>query len=55
MKHRLLNGRVWQVTDDTSRSVDLTDPRVTLRRGAMGSFFMDFDAIGRSVRVRRVQ
>lgn len=52
---RLANGQVWQVTDDTSRSVELTDTRVTLRRGAMGSFFMDFDAIGRSVRVRRVQ
>lgn len=52
---RLANGQVWQVTDETSRMFDVNDTKVTLRRGLLGSFFMDFDALGYTVRVRRVQ
>jgi len=52
---RLGNGQVWQVTDGTSRFADLQDPRVTVRRGALGSFFLDIDGVKPSRRVRRIE
>src|SRR6185369_7588520 len=52
---RLANGQVWQVTDGTSRFADLQDPRVTVRRGALGSFFLDIDGVKPSPRVRRIE
>jgi hypothetical protein len=52
---RLANGQVWQVTDGTSRFADVDNPKVTVRRGAMGSFFLDIDGVNPSPRVRRVE
>jgi len=52
---RLANGQVWQVTDGTSRFANLQDPRVTVRRGALGSFFLDIDGVKPSPRVRRIE
>ena len=52
---RLANGQVWQIADDSSRRLDLRDPKVTVRRGALGSFFLDFEGDNRSPRVKRVQ
>jgi hypothetical protein len=51
----LANGQVWQVTDDTSRYVVLDNPKVVVRRGLMGAFFLDIEGDNRSPRVRRVQ
>ena len=51
----LANGQVWQVTDDTSRYVVLDNPKVVVRRGVMGAFFLDIEGDNRSPRVRRVQ
>lgn len=52
---RLENGQVWQVTDGTSRFADLERPKVTVKRGALGSFFLDIDGVNPAPRVRRVQ
>jgi hypothetical protein len=52
---RLANGQVWQIADDSSRRLDLRDPKVTVRRAALGSFFLDFEGDNRSPRVKRVQ
>lgn len=52
---RLANGQVWQVTDSSSRFADVDNPKVTVRRGALGSFFLDIDGVNPSPRVRRVE
>lgn len=52
---RLANGQVWQVIDETSRYVVLDNPKVVVRRGVLGAFFLDIEGDNRSPRVRRVQ
>ena len=52
---RLGNGQVWQVTDGTSRFANLQDPKVTVRRGALGSFFLDIEGVKPSPRVKRIE
>lgn len=52
---RLANGQVWQIADDTSSRIQRRDPKVTVRRGALGAFYLDVEGDNRSPRVRRVQ
>jgi hypothetical protein len=52
---RLANGQVWQIADDTSSPLQRRDPKVTVRRGALGAFYLDIEGDNRSPRVRRVQ
>jgi hypothetical protein len=52
---KLANGQVWQVSDDSSAVYDLLDPRVTVRRAALGSFMMEIDGARRAPRVRRLE
>jgi hypothetical protein len=52
---RLANGQAWQVMDEGSRRMRLQDPRVRVRRGAMGAFYLEFEAHNHSPRVRRLQ
>ena len=52
---RLANGQVWQVMDSSSRFADVDNPKVTIRRGALGSFFLDIDGVNPAPRVRRVE
>jgi hypothetical protein len=52
---RLANGQVWQVTDGSSRFADIENPKVTVRRGALGSFFLDIDGVNPAPRVRRIE
>lgn len=52
---RLANGQVWQVTDSSSRFADVDNPKVTVRRGALGSFFLDIEGVNPAPRVRRVE
>ncbi len=52
---KLANGQVWQISDDSTRRAWLENPKVTVRRGAFGSFFLDVEKVNPSPRVRRVQ
>jgi hypothetical protein len=52
---RLANGQVWQVVDEGSRRMQLKDPKVRVRRGMMGAFYLEFEAHNHSPRVRRVE
>jgi hypothetical protein len=52
---KLANGTVWQIVDDTSAFMNFDNPKVTVRRGMMGGFFLEFEKSNRSPRVRRVQ
>jgi hypothetical protein len=51
----LANGQVWQVIDDSARTAYRENPKVTVRRGSLGSFFLDIEGVNPSPRVRRVQ
>lgn len=52
---RLANGQVWQVSDDSSGVYYLLDPKVSVRRAAMGTFVLDIEGARRTPRVRRVE
>ena len=52
---RLANGQVWQVTDGSSRIYDVNNPKVEIRRGMMGAFYLNLEGDNRTVRVRRLQ
>lgn len=52
---RLENGQVWQITDGTSRFANVDRPKVTVKRGALGSFFLDIEGVNPAPRVRRVE
>lgn len=52
---RLANGQVWQVADGSSRVYDLDNPKVTIRRGVLGAFYLDLSVDNWSIRVRRVE
>jgi hypothetical protein len=51
----LQNGQVWVVVDGSSGSLRRPGGKVTVRRGLLGSFFMDFEGLTRAPRVNRVQ
>lgn len=51
---RLDNGQVWQVTDGTSTSLPERARKVTVKRGALGSYYLDIEGLNTSPRVRRV-
>ena len=52
---KLGNGQVWQVVDGTSAYFNLDNPKVVVRRGMMGGFFLEIENSNRSPRVRRLQ
>ncbi|MBL0141580.1 MAG: hypothetical protein IPP91_05820 [Betaproteobacteria bacterium] len=51
----LANGQVWQVTDDSRAVLYLKDPKVRVRRGALGAFYLEIDGTNRSPKVQRVK
>ena len=52
---RLANGQVWQISDDSSRTHYIDNPTVKIRRGALGSFYLEIQGTNISPRVKRVQ
>ena len=54
-KITLANGQIWQISDDSRGALVSTDPRVTVRRGALGAFYLEVAGTNRSPKVRRLQ
>jgi hypothetical protein len=52
---KLANGQVWQVTDDSNAAMSVMDPKVTIRRGALGAFYLEFEQSNRTARVKRIE
>ena len=52
---RLTNGQIWEVTDGSRVSVWLLDPKVVVRRAALGSFMLEVEGLTQAVRVQRVE
>src|SRR5258708_5538275 len=40
---RLANGQVWQIADDSSKWFSADSPKVTIWRGALGTFYMNVE------------
>jgi hypothetical protein len=52
---RLANGQVWQVADDSTGMNFVDNPKVRVRRGALGAFYLEIEGTNRSPRVIRRQ
>ena len=52
---KLANGQVWQISDNSSRAHYIDNPKVKIRRGALGSFYLEIQGTNISPRVKRVQ
>ena len=50
----LANGQRWQINDDSQGVVAVSDPKVKIRRGALGAFYMEIAGSNRSPKVRRL-
>lgn len=55
MKIVLANGQVWQISDDSARAHYIDNPKVTIRRGALGAFYLEIEGTNSSPRVKRLQ
>ena len=50
------NGQVWEQMDDaTVTSGRITNPKVTITRGALNSFYISVDGVNDSVMVKRIK
>lgn len=52
---QLVNGQVWEVTDNSVATYRLQAPKATVRRGLLGSYFLEVDGIAQTPRVRRIK
>lgn len=52
---RLANGQIWQISDGSTRRVYKNNPKVTIRRAMLGSFFLEIEGENNAPRVRRLQ
>jgi hypothetical protein len=51
----LANGQVWEIADGSSAAYNLMSPKVKITRGMSGSFFIAFEGVAQTPRVRRVR
>ena len=52
---KLANGQVWQIADDSNAVLSVINPKVTIRRGTLGVFYLEFEKSNRTARVKRVE
>ena len=48
------NGQRWQISDDSLGVLNVSNPKVTIRRGMLGAFYLEIEGTNRSPKVRRV-
>ena len=51
----LENGQRWRIADGASATLRLRDPKVTVRRAALGTFRIEFEGSNQTARVKRMQ
>lgn len=54
-KIQLANGQIWQISDDSRRVLDFMNPKIRVRRGALGAFYLEIEGTNHSPRVKRVR
>ncbi len=52
---RFANGQAWQIADDSKGALWVENPKVRVRRGALGAFYLEVEGTNRSPRVKRVK
>lgn len=53
---KLANGQVWEVVDGSRGALaPVVDQKVRVRRGVLGSFYLEIEGLNRSPRVKRVE
>lgn len=52
---RFANGQVWQIVDGSRAALNAVNPKVRVRRGVLGAFYLEVEGTNHSPRVRRVQ
>lgn len=50
----LANGQRWMIADGSRAAMNLRNPKVWIRRGALGSFRIEFEGSKQSARVKRL-
>jgi hypothetical protein len=51
----LANGQQWKISDGSTGHVGIENAKVKVKRGFLGSFYLDIDGSNRAPRVRRVK
>lgn len=51
----LANGQVWQVSDGSSAVLYLKNPKVEIRRAALGTFMLELEGTNETARVKRLR
>lgn len=51
----MTNGQVWQIADDSTGAVNLTDPKVKIRRGFFGGYTLEIEGSAKAPSVKRVK
>jgi len=46
---------VWQISGGSPRAHDIDNPKVTIRRGTLGAFYLKIEGTNSSPRVKRLQ
>ena len=54
-RFELENGQVWRQVDDSVFAVNLVNLSVTIKKGALGTFFLSVEGYGSRVKVERVR
>ena len=54
-KITMTNGQVWQITDDSTGAMNLTDPKVRIRRTFFGGYKLEIEGIAKTPSVKRLQ
>jgi len=54
-RFELANGQVWQIIDSSRAAYVLQDPKIRIRRGAFGAYFMDIEGQESSPKVKRLR
>ena len=54
-RFQLANGQTWQVSDGSRATFNANDPKVTIRRGVFGVFYLQVEGLNKVVKVRRLQ
>ena len=49
------NGQVWQINDDSKGYHDIVNPKVRVRRGLLGAYYLEIEGTNRSPKVTRVK
>jgi hypothetical protein len=52
---KLANGQIWEVEDGSNASLWLDSPKISVRKGFAGAYYLEVEGSNRSPRVRRLK